>query len=78
MGYIPLSDVTFIRIVRMDDGTYLIDGANNVGGYTEEVWDYWNGVPIVDLVTAQKAAQSFADNHKLNVPIVISDDEDWA
>ena len=31
MGYIPVSDVTFIRIVRNDDGTYIIDGANNVG-----------------------------------------------
>jgi hypothetical protein len=77
MGYIPVSDVTFIRIVRNDDGTYIIDGANIVGEYTEEVWDSWNNAPIVDLATAQKAAKGFADDYKLNVPVIVSDDSDW-
>lgn len=78
MDYIPMSDVTFIRIVRNDDGTYIIDGANNVGDYTMEVYDYWNNAPITDLDTAEKAARGFADEYKVNVPVIVSDDSDWA
>lgn len=49
------NEATHIRIIEQLSGKYELDAADNTGRYTEEVWTYFNGVPLT-----QKRAKEVA------------------